>query len=251
MMNDVNKETIVIFGATSAVAQELAKVHAEKGDSMILVARNDSRLKSVADDLRSRGATQVDSLVNNLEVISNHPDLIKDIEKMCDDISKYYFFYGTLPDQKLCENSWEPTNDALTVNFLSVASLLTHIANKVEKESSRGIIAVSSVAGDRGRQSNYIYGTSKGALSIFLQGLRNRLHKSGNNVTTIKPGFIDTPMTRDFKKGILWVSPEKVAQDIYTAAIKGKNEIYTPNFWRLIMLIIKSVPEVIFKRLSL
>ena len=251
MMDNVRNETIVIFGATSAVAQQLAKIHAEKGDSMILIARNDSRLKSVAADLRSRGAAQVDCLTNNLDVISDHPDLLKNIGEKCTDISKYYFFYGTLPDQKSCEDSWESTNDAFTINFLSVASLLTHIANKVEKETNRGIIVVSSVAGDRGRQSNYIYGTSKGALTIFLQGLRNRLYKSNCTVTTIKPGFIDTPMTRDFKKSILWATPEKVAQDIYKAARKGKNEIYTPNFWKLIMFIIKSIPETIFKRLSL
>lgn len=244
-------ESVVIFGATSAVAQMLARLHAEKGDSLILVARNNSNLNSVAADLHSRGATQVDCFTCNLDDISDHQDLLNKINDKCNDIAKYYFFYGTLPDQKNCETSWELTNKALTTNFLSVISLLTIIANKIEKETNRGIVVVSSVSGDRGRQSNYVYGTSKGALTIFLQGLRNRLYKSNCTVTTIKPGFIDTPMTKDFKKGPLWATPEKVAKDIYRASIKGKNEIYTPNFWRIIMFVIKSIPEHIFKRLSL
>jgi len=247
----LKNETIVIFGATSAVAQELARIHAKAGDSILLIARNDSHLKSVADDLLARGSPQVESITCDLDDIQNHTDLLNDINEMFSDISKYYFFYGVLPDQEACQNSFDMTNNAITTNFLSVISLLTLIANKIEKETNRGIIAVSSVAGDRGRQSNYIYGTAKGALTIFLQGLRNRLYKANCTVTTIKPGFIDTPMTRDFKKGALWATPEKVARDTYIAAQKGKDEIYSPGFWMLIMFIIKNIPEIIFKRLSL
>lgn len=251
MVDNSKNETVLIFGATSSVAQKLARIHAEKGDSLVLIARNSDRLESVAADLRVRGAPLVECLQSDLSDTGNHRMLLKTIEEKCPDIAKYYFFYGTLPDQAACENSWQMTSDAFNVNFLSVVSLLTHIANKVENENGRGLIVVSSVAGDRGRQSNYVYGASKGALTIFLQGLRNRLYKSNCTVTTVKPGFIDTPMTRDFKKGALWATPEKVAQDIYKAARKGKDEIYTPGFWILIMFIIKNIPEVIFKRLSL
>ncbi len=251
MITKPDNETIVIFGATSAVAQMLARIHAESGDSMILVARNFDRLNSIAADLRVRGAPLVEYLCHDFDNTEQHSELLEGIEKKCADIAKYYFFYGSLPEQKECEASWSSTHNALMTNFLSVVSLLTLIANKVEKETGRGIIVVSSVAGDRGRQSNYIYGTAKGALTIFLQGLRNRLYRSDCSVTTIKPGFIDTPMTRNFKKGLLWAKPEKVAQDIYKAAYKRKDEVYTPGFWRLIMLIIKSIPETIFKRLSL
>lgn len=251
MQQRPDSETIVVFGATSAVAQELARIHAGSGDSMVLIARNSERLNSVAADLRVRGAPQVECLCSDLDNIQEHPNLLKKVEEKCTGIVKYYFLYGALPDQKACEASWDATHSALTTNFLSVVSLLTQIANKMEKETNRGLIVVSSVAGDRGRQSNYIYGTAKGALSIFLQGLRNRLYQSNCSVTTIKPGFIDTPMTRDFKKGALWATPEKVAQDIYNASCKGKNEVYTPGYWRLIMLIINNIPETIFKRLSL
>ncbi|MEE9327306.1 MAG: SDR family oxidoreductase [Cocleimonas sp.] len=247
----MNNQAIVIFGATSAVAQELARIHAKAGDSIFLIARNTDRLKSVENDLLTRGSPKIESITCDLDDIENHTDLLQSISDKFEDISKYYFFYGVLPDQEACEGSYEETNKAITTNFLSVVSLLTQIANKVEKETNRGIIAVSSVAGDRGRQSNYIYGTAKGALTIYLQGLRNRLYKSNCTVTTIKPGFIDTPMTSDFKKGALWATPEKVAKDTYNAAMKGKNEIYSPGFWMFIMLIIKNIPETIFKRLSL
>lgn len=248
----MKNETLVIFGATSAVAQMLAKIHAEKSDSLILIARNSKRFDSVANDLRSRGASQVDCLTIDLDDFSKHQSLLEDIDKLSQNIAKYYFFYGSLPDQKACETSWEASQQALTTNFLSAASLLTLIANKVEKETNRGIIVVTSVAGDRGRQSNYVYGAAKGGLALFLQGLRNRLYKSSCTVTTVKPGFIDTPMTSGMdKSGLLWATPEKVANDIYKASQKGKNIIYTPGFWRLIMFIIKMIPETIFKRLNL
>lgn len=252
----MNNETAVIFGATSAVGQALSKIHAENGGSLILIGRNADRLDATAADLRTRGAPNVDCLVSDLDEFDSHQALMQKINDKSDDIAKYYFFYGTLPDQKACEASWGETQKALTTNFLSAASLLTLIANKVEKESKdkgdRGIIVVTSVAGDRGRQSNYVYGAAKGGLTIFLQGLRNRLHQSGCAVTTVKPGFIDTPMTSDIEKGgPLWATPEKVAGDIYKAAKKGKNQIYTPTFWMFIMLIIKNIPETIFKKLSL
>ena len=246
-----NAGAIVIFGATSAVAQALAKLHAQEGNSLLLVARNADRLESIAADLKIRGAKSVKCINTDLAIVKQHPKLMRDIEKQFSDISKYYFFYGVLPDQKKCEASWDVTFDALNTNFLSKVSLLTLIANKIEKETNRSLIVVSSVAGDRGRQSNYVYGTGKGALNIFLQGLRNRLQKANCPVITIKPGFIDTPMTQDFNKNFLWATPEQVAKDIYKASIHNRCEIYSPWFWRYIMLIIKCIPESMFKRLSL
>lgn len=139
----------------------------------------------------------------------------------------------------------------LQTNFTTVVSLLTLLANLFERQGRGSIAVISSVAGDRGRQSNYVYGAAKGALTIYLQGLRNRLAKANVHVLTIKPGFVDTPMTRDFKKGLLWVGPDVIARGIVKAIDKRKDVAYLPFFWRYIMFIIKIIPERIFKRLSL
>ena len=112
-------------------------------------------------------------------------------------------------------------------------------------------MVISSVAGDRGRQSNYVYGSAKAAVTTFLQGLRNRLHPAGVQVLTVKPGFVDTPMTSAFPKGPLWASPEQIARGIHRAIQKRKDVVYLPGFWRLIMRVIREIPEAVFKRLSL
>ena len=139
----------------------------------------------------------------------------------------------------------------LETNFVSVVSLLTYMANYFSAKKSGTIAVISSVAGDRGRQSNYVYGAAKGALTLVLQGLRNRLFSDGVQVLTIKPGFVDTPMTADIKKNFLFVKPKLVAEQIVIAVKKKKDVVYVPWFWRYIMLIIKIIPEFIFKRLSL
>jgi decaprenylphospho-beta-D-erythro-pentofuranosid-2-ulose 2-reductase len=120
-----------------------------------------------------------------------------------------------------------------------------------EQQKSGTLAVISSVAGDRGRQSNYVYGAAKGMVNIFAQGLRNRLFKSGVNVLTIKPGFVDTPMTAGFRKGFLWATPERVARDIVKAIAGRESEVYTPVFWRALMIPIRLLPEWLFKRLSL
>jgi short-subunit dehydrogenase len=159
--------------------------------------------------------------------------------------------HGTLSDQAACQQSVELTLQEIQTNALSVVALLTQIANRFEARKAGSIIVISSVAGDRGRQSNYVYGSAKALVSAFTSGLRQRLQKSGVTVLTIKPGFVDTPMTTEFKKGPLWASAEKVAKDIVNAA-NGKNGIfYTPWFWRWIMLIIKHIPEFVFVKLKL
>ena len=147
------------------------------------------------------------------------------------------------------EKSAADTIASCNTNALSVISLLTLLANHFEEKKSGTIAVITSVAGDRGRQSNYIYGASKAMVSVFLQGLRNRLFHSQVNVLDIKPGFVDTPMTAHIKKGgPLWAKPEAVAKDIVNAIEKKKDLLYTPFFWRYIMLIIRNIPECIFKK---
>jgi len=143
------------------------------------------------------------------------------------------------------------TRQAFEINTLSTLSLLTCLASYFEERGQGTIAVISSVAGDRGRQSNYVYGSAKGAVTIFLQGLRNRLHRSGVNVITVKPGFVDTPMTSALEKGVLWATPEQVADRIAAAIAKGIDVSYAPLFWRLVMALIRSIPERLFKRMKL
>jgi decaprenylphospho-beta-D-erythro-pentofuranosid-2-ulose 2-reductase len=159
--------------------------------------------------------------------------------------------HGTLPDQQACEASYDVTRREMEVNALSVISMLTYLANHFEKQGHGSLAIISSVAGDRGRQSNYVYGSAKAAVTVFLGGLRNRLHGAGVHVLTIKPGFVDTPMTSEFPKGPLWASPEKVAKGIHKAILKRRDVVYLPGFWRMVMRIIREIPEPVFKRLKL
>lgn len=244
-------QKILIIGATSAIAEACSKRFAAQGHSLYLLARNSSRLESLAQDLRVRGAAAVHCATFEANALKTHQALLEQVKAELKGLDRVLIAHGTLSDQQACEQSVELTLQELQTNALSVIALLTLLANHFEQQRHGSIAVIGSVAGDRGRQSNYIYGTAKGALGIFLQGLRNRLHKSGVQVLTIKPGFVDTPMTAAFPKGPLWATPEKVAQDIDKAIEKKKDVLYTPGFWMLIMQIIKSVPEKIFKRLSL
>ena len=242
---------VLIIGATSAIAQEVAKIYAAAGSQLILVARNSQKLQQVAQDLRVRGADNVEILSLDLTDNERYEEIIVTTDKLLGGIDIALIAHGTLPDQKACEASINDTLQELQINLLSTVSLLTLLANYFEKQGSGCIAVISSVAGERGRQSNYVYGAAKGGLSIFLQGLRNRLCKAGVCVLTIKPGFVITPMTADFKKGFLWAQPRQVAEAIVTAIQKRKNVVYVPWFWRWIMLIIRNIPENIFKRMSL
>lgn len=242
---------ILILGATSAIAEQTARLYAERGDRLMLVARDRDKLQRIGEDLVIRGAEQAVYQDIDLNDTAQHEALLINTEKQLGGLDIVLIAYGTLGDQKAGEEAFTAAEQELKTNCLSVLSLLTLIANRFEVQQSGTIAVISSVAGDRGRQSNYIYGTAKGALTIFLQGLRNRLYRSGVQVLTIKPGFVDTPMTREFKKGLLWVKPEVIAQGIVRAIDKRKDVVYLPFFWRYIMLIIKLIPEFIFKRLSL
>jgi hypothetical protein len=242
---------ILILGATSAIAKHTSRLFAADEHHLYLVARNEDKLKSMQQDMLVRGASSVNYQSIDLSDDGLHAGLIRHATETMGSIDTVLIAYGTLSEQKKSAKNYENTLKELQINCLSVISLLTLLANQLEEQKSGTLAVISSPAGDRGRQSNYIYGTAKGALTIFLQGLRNRLAKSKVHVLTIKPGFVDTPMTKDFKKGLLWVSPEVISKGIYTAIRKKREVVYLPFFWRYIMLIIKSIPEKIFKHLSL
>lgn len=242
---------ILILGATSAIAKHTTRLFAADEHSLYLVARNEDKLSSMQQDMLVRGANEVHYENLDLADDTKHEALIKRATETMGTIDTVLIAYGTLADHNNSIESYENTLKELQINCLSVISLLTILANQFELQKSGSIAVISSPSGDRGRQSNYIYGTAKGALTIFLQGLRNRLSKSKVHVLTIKPGFVDSPMTKDFKKGFLWVNPEVISKGIYNAIKKKREVVYLPFFWRYIMFIIKSIPEKIFKYLSL
>ncbi len=242
---------VLVLGATSAMAQATVRLLAARGASMYLVGRNAERLEAVAQDARTRGAAKVATEALDLDDVTQHEALVERATTALGGLDGALLAHGILGDQEASQRAYAEAEKVFRTNFLSAVSLLTPLANRFEAQKAGTLVVISSVAGDRGRQSNYIYGASKGALSVFLQGLRNRLARSGVAVVTVKPGFVDTPMTAGMKKNALFASPEKVARGILRAADKRRNEVYLPGFWRLIMFIIRSIPEGIFKRLKL
>lgn len=251
-MNSLNR--VVIFGATSKIAEHSARLLVKNGASVCCVGRNNQKLLALVKDLKVRADScqMIVSINADLCNIDDHPRLIEQAKEMLGSIDAALIAHGSLPDQSVCEQNFELTNIQLNTNGVSVISLLLHLANHFEAQGSGVIAAISSVAGDRGRKSNYVYGTAKAMITVYMQGLRNRLASKGVDIVTIKPGFVDTPMTVDFQnKGPLWAAPDTIAKGIILAMAKGKNEVYLPGFWMLIMFVIKHIPESIFKRLSL
>jgi decaprenylphospho-beta-D-erythro-pentofuranosid-2-ulose 2-reductase len=245
---------IVVFGATSAIAQEALRVFVQRGASVYCIGRNPDKLSAVIADLKVRatGDQTIDGEPANLLDVARHAALFAAAGYRLGDLDAVLIAHGTLPDQAQCEASVDRTLTAINENATSIVSLLTIAANEFSARGHGVIAAISSVAGDRGRQSNYVYGASKSLVTTFLQGLRNRLASRGVHVVTIKPGFIDTPMTAALPKGgPLWTSAARAGRAVADAMEKGRNVVYVPGYWFWIMTILRHIPEGIFKRLRL
>jgi decaprenylphospho-beta-D-erythro-pentofuranosid-2-ulose 2-reductase len=242
---------ILVFGAGSAIAFETLKLFAKDGASFYLCGRDIEGMKKLSDDLNVRGAAEVHYSIFDALDDTSIRKAIDDALIKYPDLDGLFIAYGTLPDQGKCEDDLGEMERAIAVNFTSAAAILTLMASHLEKQGHGSIVVISSVAGDRGRQSNYVYGSAKGALTVFLAGLRHRLSKAGVNVLTVKPGFVDTPMTSDYKKGLLFVKPAVIASGIYDAVRKNKSTVYLPWFWWWIMLIIRNIPNIIFNKTKL
>ena len=244
-------KNILIIGATSAIAEHCARIWAARGDAMHLVARNEQHVQAIASDLTVRGASEVTTYCTDLTDIDKHEELLDVADDVLEGVDIVLIAHGTLSNQKSCELSVHETLAEIQTNALSTISLLTLIANRFESKKSGSICVISSVAGDRGRASNYVYGSAKAMVTVFTSGLRQRLHKSNVSVVTVKPGFVDTPMTSEFKKGFLWASPNVVANKIVKAIDKKRAEVYVPSFWFGIMKVISLIPNSIFKMMKL
>lgn len=245
-------KNIVIVGATSAIAIACARQWATQGARLFLIARNQDRLEQVAADLVARGAAAVLCQQLDVDRLDEHEAAVQRCSAELGALDIVLVAPGTLPDQQVCQDDVSVAVREFNTNAVSIIALLTRFANIVEQQRRGTIAVISSVAGDRGRQSNYLYGSAKAALSTFCDGLRARLFKVGAHVVTIKPGFVATPMTAGLPlPGPLVATPDKVGGDIVRAVEKGKDVIYTPWFWWGIMLIIRSIPGRVFKRLSL
>jgi len=242
---------ILIIGATSAIAEHCARIWADRGEALHLVARNEQHVQLIASDLKVRGASEVTTYCLDLNNVDKHEELLSAADDALGNVDIVLIAHGTLSNQKSCELSVEETLREIQTNALSTVSLLTLIANRFEARKSGTICVISSVAGDRGRASNYVYGSAKAMVTAFTSGLRQRLNKSNVDVVTIKPGFVDTPMTSEFEKGLMWARPSKVATLIVASVENKKAEVYAPKFWRIIMKIIKAIPNTFFKRFTM
>lgn len=244
-------KNILVIGATSSIAHETMKIFAQDGASFYLVARSENRLHIVSDDLKSRGANNVLTCIHDVTQFDQHESIIENAFNLMPDINTVLIAHGTLPNQDECLTSYEKILQEIEINFLSIVSYLHFISQKLIVHKYGTIAVISSVAGDRGRKSNFIYGSAKSALTEYLNGLRGYLYSQGIHILTIKPGITDTPMTQKTPKGLLMASAQKVGKDIYHAIQTQKNTIYTPWYWRYLMWIIQLIPEFIFKKMSI
>jgi decaprenylphospho-beta-D-erythro-pentofuranosid-2-ulose 2-reductase len=244
--------TVLVLGATSAIAIAYCRRLAAEGSSFVLVGRRGERLATIAADLEARGALKAAALVSDL---SDMASCESRFAKFCATLGmpdQVLLAYGILGKQDAAENDADATRRSLDVNFTSAALWLQMAAKLLPRDKPRWIIVISSVAGDRGRRSNYVYGAAKAGLSAFAEGLAHRLHGTGLHVLTVKPGFVDTPMTSHLDRGgPLWASPEQIAKGIEQAVHKNRSIAYTPRFWWPIMTIVRLLPRPIFFRTKL
>lgn len=247
----MNGTRILIIGATSAIAESVARLYAARGASLYLLARGRDRGEAIARDLVVRGAEATRSDVLEASDFTAHAAALDAAWSAFGGFDVILIAHGTLPDQSRCDADADYALHEFAVNGTSTIALATRIVQKLNAQGSGTLALISSVAGDRGRASNYLYGAAKAAVSTYASGLRQRLNGRGINVLTIKPGFVDTPMTAAFKKGALWAKPDQIARGIVRAIDKRRSVVYLPWFWWGIMAVIRGIPESVFRRIKL
>jgi short-subunit dehydrogenase len=249
-MSEAGHETWLILGASSAMARATARLLAAQGAALILAGRDREDLDVLAADCAFRGARMAEAMPFDARDAATFAPLV---ERLADlgGIPHAAVFSGSMPPQAEIDADPALIDGTVADSFTGPARVLTMVAPLIEARGAGCIVGVGSVAGDRGRVGNYVYGAAKAGFATYLSGLRNRLTRSGGHVVTVKPGFVDTAMTWGLPGMFLVAPPEAVATAILKAVKKRRNVIYTPFFWRYIMLIIRAVPEPIFKKLSI
>jgi short-subunit dehydrogenase len=251
MTSSAAPKKILVLGATSGIAEATCRIWAQQGASLFLAARNADKLAAVAADLKTRGAAYVDTAVVDLDDTAQHASLLTHGINSLGGMDVAYLTHGILGDQTRAEQDFAVAEQILHTNFVSAVSLLTWLANYCVQRHSGVLAVITSVAGDRGRKSNYVYGASKAGLSAFLGGLRNRVDREGVTVLNIKPGPTRTAMTAGMKGSDKFADVNRVAQSIVAAIDNRADTLYVPFQWAPIMFVIRHIPERIFKKLNL
>ncbi|QSZ41682.1 SDR family oxidoreductase [Sulfurimonas aquatica] len=240
---------VLIVGAKSDIAKELSRVYSKNGYDLYLAARDVNELEEFKTDLEVRSNMNVELVELDITQFDSHQSIYSSLKERPLGV---IVVSGYMNEQHVVEKDWSESLNTINVNYTGAVSLLNIIANDFEQEKRGFIVGVSSVAGDRGRKANYIYGSAKAAFSTYLSGLRNRLFESGVSVLTVKPGFVATKMTENLDlPEKLTAQPSEVAQDVFKAQQSGKDILYTKWIWRYVMLIIKHIPEFMFKKMSI
>jgi decaprenylphospho-beta-D-erythro-pentofuranosid-2-ulose 2-reductase len=244
--------TVLVLGATSGIMRAVAHELARRGHDLVLTGRDRAETETLAADLRIRHGVRTRARVLDALAFETHAREIEGcIQDAEGELAGAVLGIGYLGDQARAQQDGVEARRIVDTNLTACISLLTLLANHLEAKGRGFLCVLSSVAGDRGRQSNYVYGAAKAGLSAYLSGLRNRLHHSGVQVTTVLPGFVDTAMTYGKEGMFLVAPPERIARGIVRAVDRRRDVVYLPGFWRGIMLVIRNIPEALFKRLRL
>jgi decaprenylphospho-beta-D-erythro-pentofuranosid-2-ulose 2-reductase len=246
------KGTVLVVGATSAIARAVAAELARQGHALVLAARDLAEARAIAADAALRFGVAARAVELDALDFDAHPRVLgRVIEEEGGALEGAVIAIGLTGEQERAKDDFAEARRIVDTNFTACVSILPVLAPHLERRGAGFLCVVSSVAGDRGRQSNYVYGAAKGGLSVYLQGLRNRLHPAGVRVVTVNPGFVDTRMTFGKPGTFLVAAPEAVARGIVRAIRGGRDVVYLPGFWRPIMFAIRSIPEFVFKRMKL
>ncbi|MGH8529571.1 MAG: SDR family NAD(P)-dependent oxidoreductase [Nevskiales bacterium] len=245
------QNTWVVLGASSSIARAFARAAAESGSAVILAGRDQADMQASAADIRLRSGRSVEVLAFDASATGGHAGFVHRCRALCNGRLNVFLAFGHMPAQAALDNDPQSLRTTIEANFLGAASILTQFAPVLEAQRAGHVVVIGSVAGDRGRLKNYVYGAAKAGLHAYAQGLRARLCRSGITVLTVKPGFIDTAMSYGQPGLFLVAQPEALARAILGAVERGRLIMYYPWFWRWIMLVIRHIPERIFQRLNI